>query len=114
MAKKIAKKTASKQLAGSKTRFLKKATRKAAKPAKEKKTEKSAKKETKQLVTKKMLIGEIASKYPKAVEVMFNHGMHCIGCGMTAYESLEQGCMAHGMSEQEIDKMVEEINKAVK
>jgi hybrid cluster-associated redox disulfide protein len=85
------------------------------KPVKAKKITKQVKPSVaKQLVTKKMLIGEIASKYPQAVEVMFRHGMHCIGCGMTAYESLEQGCMAHGMSEEEIDKMVEDINKIIK
>jgi hybrid cluster-associated redox disulfide protein len=85
------------------------------KPVKAKKITKKVKSSvTKQLVTKTMLIGEIASKYPRAVEVMFRHGMHCIGCGMTAYESLEQGCMAHGMSEEEIDRMVEDINKVVK
>jgi hybrid cluster-associated redox disulfide protein len=91
----------------------KKVAKKVSKQASAKKT-KETKKETKQLVTKTMLIGEIASKYPQAVEVMFRHGMHCIGCGMTAYESLEQGCMAHGMSEEEIDKMVEDINEVVK
>jgi hybrid cluster-associated redox disulfide protein len=74
---------------------------------------KGMKKEVKQLVTKDMLIGDIASKYPRAVPLMFKFGMHCIGCGMTAYESLEQGCLAHGMSEEEINKLVEEINKAV-
>jgi hybrid cluster-associated redox disulfide protein len=90
----------------------KKTTKKASKSAKAKKT--VAIKETKQIITKKMLIGEIASKYPQAIEIMFKHGMHCIGCGMTAYETLEQGCMGHGMSEEDIDKMVEEINKVVK
>ena len=87
----------------------KKVTKKSSKSTKAKK----ATKETKQLVTKKMLIGEIASKYPQAVEIMFRHGMHCIGCGMTVYESLEQGCMGHGMSGEEIDRMVEDMNKAV-
>jgi hydroxylamine reductase len=88
----------------------KKTIKKASKLAK-----KTAKKEkgTKQLVTKDMLIGDIAVKYPKAVPIMFKFGMHCVGCGMTAYESLEQGCLAHGMSNEEIDKMVKEINKAV-
>ena len=90
--KKAVKKTASK-LAGSKN--------------------KSFLKEAKKLITKKMLIGEVAGKYPAAVEIMFRHGMHCIGCGMTAYESLEQGCQGHGMSDEEIDKMVEEMNKLI-
>ncbi len=64
-------------------------------------------------ITKKMLIGEIASKHPKAFPIMFKYGLHCIGCGMTAYETLEQGCLAHGMSPEEIDVMIDEINKAV-
>jgi hybrid cluster-associated redox disulfide protein len=89
----------------------KKVTKKSSKSTKAKKV--VATKDAKQLVTKKMLIGEIASKYPQAVEIMFKNGMHCIGCGMTAYESLEQGCQAHGMSDDEIDKLVEKINKAV-
>jgi hydroxylamine reductase len=88
----------------------KKTIKKASKPVK--KTAKKEK-ETKKLVTKDMLIGDIAVKHPKAVPIMFKFGMHCIGCGMTAYESLEQGCLAHGMSNEEIDKMIEEINKAV-
>jgi hydroxylamine reductase len=80
-----------------------------------KKTSKFTKKKaTKQLVTKGMLIGDIAVKYPKAVSIMFKFGMHCIGCGMTAYENLEQGCLAHGMSNEEIDKLVDEINRAIR
>jgi hybrid cluster-associated redox disulfide protein len=82
-----------------------------AKKIKEKK--KVTKKEAKQPITKQMLIGELASKYPEAIPLLFEAGMHCIGCGMTAYESLEQGCQAHGMGDKEIDKMVEEINKVV-
>jgi hybrid cluster-associated redox disulfide protein len=73
---------------------------------------KKATKEQKPLITKDMLIGEIASTYPETVEIMFKHGMHCVGCGMTAYESLEQGCLAHGLGQEEIDKLVEEMNKA--
>ena len=65
-------------------------------------------------ITKDMLIGEIASTYPEVVEVMFKHGMHCIGCGMTAYETIEQGCLAHGLSQEQIDKMIEEMNRILK
>jgi hybrid cluster-associated redox disulfide protein len=122
--KKITKKpskSASKKLAGSKNSCFLKSAKKEVKKKEVKKTasklagskNKSFLKEAKQLITKKMLIGEVASKYPAAVEIMFKHGMHCIGCGMTAYESLEQGCQGHGMSEEEIDKMVEEMNQLI-
>ncbi|MFH0870312.1 MAG: DUF1858 domain-containing protein [archaeon] len=65
-------------------------------------------------ITRKMLIGDAVQKHPETVEVMFKHGMHCIGCGMTAYESIEQGCTGHGMTDKEIDAMVEDMNKAAK
>jgi len=71
-------------------------------------------KSTATLITKDMLIGEVVEKYPETIEVMFKHGMHCIGCGMTAYESIEQGCMGHGMSEEEIAKMVIDMNNSLK
>ena len=94
--------------------MVKKQTKKKKTKVKKAKPAKKATKESKQPVTKTMLIGEIASKYQKAVPVMFKFGLHCIGCGMTAYETLEQGCLAHGMSKEEIDKLVEEINKEIR
>ena len=103
-AKKISKST-SKKLVGSKNKSFLKSIKA--------KNEKKQVKEIKQPITKQMLIGELASKYPKAIPLLFEAGMHCIGCGMTAYETLEQGCQAHGMSDDEIDKLVEKINKAV-
>ena len=62
-------------------------------------------------ITKKMKIGEIVEKCPEAAEVMMKHGMHCIGCAGTAFESLEDGAKVHGVKEKDIDKMIEEINK---
>jgi len=59
-------------------------------------------------INKKMSFTEIMEKAPEAGEVLFNSGMHCIGCGMAAYETLEQGAMAHGLDP---DKLVDEINK---
>ena len=63
-------------------------------------------------ITKKMGIKEIVEKKPKAAEIMMQHGMHCLGCMASQFESLEQGCAAHGMDEKQVDKMIEEINKA--
>lgn len=78
-----------------------------------KKTEKPAKKPAEKGVTKDMLIGDIASNFPASVEVMFKHGLHCVGCGMVAFETLEQGCKVHGMNDKNIDKLIDEINRVV-
>ncbi|VVB77627.1 Uncharacterised protein [uncultured archaeon] len=62
-------------------------------------------------ITKKMSFLEIIEKNPDAAEVLFNRGMHCIGCGMARIENLEEGALAHGLDPDEI---VNEINKKSK
>ncbi len=58
-------------------------------------------------ITKEMTFSDIVQKAPKSIEILFNYGMHCIGCGMAGMETLEQGALAHGLDP---DKLVEEIN----
>ena len=77
------------------------------KPKKGKKTPKSAANKAvksaasspaqKQLITKDMTLGDAITKFPGAGEVMFKHGLHCIGCHISAYETIEQGAAAHGI-----------------
>jgi hydroxylamine reductase len=85
---------------------------KAKKPNKKITKTKSVKK-AKQLITKKMLIGEIVQKHPETMTIMFEYGLHCIGCHVSAYESLEQGCLVHGLTKKQVDEMVEKMNKLV-
>lgn len=61
-------------------------------------------------VTKDWTMGEIIQKYPIAVEVMSKYGLHCFGCHVSAWETLEQGILGHGGSEQDINNMINEIN----
>jgi len=65
-------------------------------------------------ITKGMTLGEIVKNYPEAVEIMLKHGLHCVGCHFAAWETLEQGAKAHGMSEREIKSMLNEMNKMIK
>lgn len=64
-------------------------------------------------ISKDMRLGEVVSSFPEAVPVMLNYGLHCVGCHVASFETIEQGSKAHGMSEGEIEKMLEEMNKAV-
>ena len=65
-------------------------------------------------ITEKTTLGEIVEKYPKAVEVMLKKGMHCIGCHVAFFETIEDGARAHGMSDKDIEKMLKEMNEVVK
>jgi hybrid cluster-associated redox disulfide protein len=68
-------------------------------------------KQTKGKITKDMNFVEIFQKNPDAFDVLFKKGMHCVGCGMAASETLEEGAMAHGL---DADEIVNEINKETK
>lgn len=68
---------------------------------------KIAKAKNKDIVKKTMMFADIM-EYPEAVEVLFKSGMHCVGCSMASFETIEQGCLSHGLNP---NKIVDEINK---
>lgn len=66
-----------------------------------------------QKITKDMNIGEAVQNHPETAAVFMENGMHCIGCMAGQFESIEQGAKAHGMSSEEIDKMIEKANDII-
>lgn len=62
---------------------------------------------------KDMSFFELIEKFPKSTEILQKYGLHCMGCMMAKVESVEQGCKMHGMEDEQIDKMIEEINGKV-
>jgi hybrid cluster-associated redox disulfide protein len=66
---------------------------------------------TKKGITKEMTFAEIMEKHPKSMNILFESGLHCIGCGGAMYETLEQGCMMHGFSKKQIDELIKKLNK---
>lgn len=73
--------------------------------------------QTQNKITKDMIISEILvqnqEKAPLLAEIMLDFGIHCIGCGAASFETLEQGVLGHGYSEEDLNKLVESLNKAV-
>jgi len=66
---------------------------------------------TKELITKNTSIGEVVSKYPNTAEVFGKHGLHCIGCAIASFESVEQGAKSHGVK---VDALLKDLNAAAK
>lgn len=62
-------------------------------------------------ITKKTKLSELINESPKAAEILFKEGLSCVGCPMAMQETIEQGCLAHGMNEKDIDKLIEKLNK---
>lgn len=65
-------------------------------------------------ISKKMTFAEILEKHPGSVNTLFESGLHCIGCSMAMYETLEQGCLAHGFTKKQIEDLIKRLNKKLK
>src|SRR3989344_3619948 len=66
--------------------------------------------ELKQLITKDMTIGDVVKKYPSCIEVLQEAGVHCVGCHVSYFETLEQGFKGHGMTDEHVNLVIENIN----
>ena len=53
-----------------------------------------------------MLIGDILIWYPDTSIVFMKCGMHCISCGVSQFETLEQACAVHGLFPDDVTKVV--------
>ncbi len=62
-------------------------------------------------ITKNTKISEALQIDPQAAEILFKAGLMCVGCPMSMQETIEQGCLAHGIEKKEINKIIERLNK---
>ncbi len=76
---------------------------------KAKKPAAKAVKPARQLINKDMSFGEVLQRFPQTFPVFSKYGMHCIGCSMSAFETIEQGAQAHGI---DVRKFISDLNSA--
>ena len=60
------------------------------------------------VISKDTKIGEILEQAPEKVDILLEAGMHCIGCMVSEFETLEEACSAHGI---DVDDLVKQLNK---
>lgn len=61
-------------------------------------------------ITKDTLISELLAINPNAAEILFAHGMHCLGCAVAHQETIEQAISVHG---EDLDELLNELNANV-
>lgn len=71
-------------------------------------------KKAKDLVAGNMTLAEVVSKYPATVPIMLRYGLHCIGCHVAQWETVEQGAAAHGLSKEKAKALLRDLNNAAK
>ena len=62
------------------------------------------------VVTKYDPMNVIMEECHRAAELLAEYGLHCINCFMNEYDTLEMGAQVHGMTENETQEMINEIN----
>ena len=71
-----------------------------------------------QEIKKDMIIGDILAINPgkthKIANILTDFGIHCVGCGAAGFETLEEGVLAHGYSEEELNQLVGKLNEVLK
>ena len=62
------------------------------------------------MITKDMTIGQLLAEHPEVAPILFEIGMHCLGCPSAQAESLADAAFVHG---KDADELVEKINAAL-
>ena len=52
-------------------------------------------------------ISELLQYNENAAEILFRHGMHCLGCAIAHQETIEQATNAHG---EDLEQLLNELN----
>ncbi len=60
-------------------------------------------------ITKDMIISDILKLYERAIPILMDAGMHCIGCPSAQGESLEEAAMVHGLDADEITDVLNDL-----
>jgi hybrid cluster-associated redox disulfide protein len=50
-----------------------------------------------EMVNTDELVSTLLSRNPRAAGVLLNHGMHCIGCSISRFETLAEACGIYGI-----------------
>ena len=59
-------------------------------------------------VTKETLMGELLRADINTANILMAAGMHCVGCPSSQMESLEEACVVHGIS---CEQLVNALNE---
>lgn len=66
-----------------------------------------------QKITKDNNLAELIQNHPVLEEVLLDYGLHCVGCALNAFDSVEDGAKIHGMDDEEIQELVDRINEVI-
>jgi len=61
-------------------------------------------------ITKDQTIQDVVQQHPEVVPILKAKGFHCMGCGASEFENIEQGAIVHGLDPK---TLLEELNASI-
>ena len=43
------------------------------------------------------LVDDVMRRWPATIRVFLDHGMHCVGCPITSFHTVDDACREHGV-----------------
>ena len=62
------------------------------------------------VITKDTIIGDILDIAPETAPAFLDIGMHCLGCPASRNETVEEACLVHDTS---VDDLVNQLNELI-
>lgn len=63
------------------------------------------------MITRDMTIEEVIRRYPETIPVFKKFGLDCMECQIASFEAVEHGAGVHQVN---VERLLEELNKAIK
>lgn len=61
-------------------------------------------------VTPQVIVAQIMEHYPETIEVFLRHHMSCVGCSLSAFDTLADAALVHDIS---LDLLIHELTQAI-
>ncbi len=59
-------------------------------------------------INENMIISEVLEMDSETAPILFEHGLHCLGCMHATGESLKDACAVHGI---DVDELIADLNQ---
>jgi len=69
--------------------------------------------DTPKQISKEDNLATVIREHPEVEEILYDYGLHCAGCALNAFDSIEAGAKIHSLSDEEIDEMTDRINEVI-
>lgn len=66
------------------------------------------------ILTKDDILYNVVQDSVRAAELLTEYGLHCVSCYFSEWDTVETGARIHGMTDEEINTMIDEINEQMK